>query len=203
MEWSNAKPPFPDQAALYDHIRKTPVRKARSRQAERQRRGGVQDRRPRDRGRIRVAVPVARRMGPACALVEIKDGKATCWSGAQKSHFVQRGRRRDPRHAADKCTSSGRRAPAPMAATTPTMPRWMRRCWPRRSAGRCGAIHARARHRMGPEGPGLDPPRPRRDRRPGQGHRLRVHQQGLFARRRQPNGSKPFDTLAGQTGAWR
>ncbi len=30
-------------------------------------------------------------MGPACALVEIKDGKVTCWSGTQKSHFLQQG----------------------------------------------------------------------------------------------------------------
>src|SRR5205085_6737194 len=28
VEWSNAAPPFPEQAALYDHIRKAPVRKA-------------------------------------------------------------------------------------------------------------------------------------------------------------------------------
>jgi nicotinate dehydrogenase subunit B len=30
-------------------------------------------------------------MGPACSLVEIKDGYVTCWSGTQKSHFVQNG----------------------------------------------------------------------------------------------------------------
>ena len=30
-------------------------------------------------------------MGPACALVDIKDGHATCWSGTQKAHFVQTG----------------------------------------------------------------------------------------------------------------
>ena len=30
-------------------------------------------------------------MGPACALVQIKDGQVTCWSGTQKSHFVQEG----------------------------------------------------------------------------------------------------------------
>ena len=30
-------------------------------------------------------------MGPACALVEIKDGQVTCWSGTQKSHFQQEG----------------------------------------------------------------------------------------------------------------
>ena len=30
-------------------------------------------------------------MGPACAVVEIKDGHATCWSGSQKPHFVRDG----------------------------------------------------------------------------------------------------------------
>ena len=30
-------------------------------------------------------------MGPACALVEIKDGHVTCWSGTQKSHYVRAG----------------------------------------------------------------------------------------------------------------
>jgi CO/xanthine dehydrogenase Mo-binding subunit len=30
-------------------------------------------------------------MGPACSLVEIKDGNVTCWSGTQKSHFVRDG----------------------------------------------------------------------------------------------------------------
>jgi len=30
-------------------------------------------------------------MGPACAVVEIKDGNVTCWSGSQKTHFVQEG----------------------------------------------------------------------------------------------------------------
>jgi nicotinate dehydrogenase subunit B len=30
-------------------------------------------------------------MGPACAVVEIKDGHATCWSGSQKPHYVRDG----------------------------------------------------------------------------------------------------------------
>ena len=30
-------------------------------------------------------------MGPACALVEIKDGHVTCWTGTQKPHFVRAG----------------------------------------------------------------------------------------------------------------
>src|SRR5262249_57479316 len=31
------------------------------------------------------------RRGPGCGVVEIKDGKATCWSGSQKTHFVRDG----------------------------------------------------------------------------------------------------------------
>ncbi len=92
VEWSDAKPPFPDQAALYDHIRKAPVRKREI--------GGKQT------GNVDEAFKTAARvveaeyewpfqshacMGPACALVEIKDGNVTCWSGTQKSHFVRNG----------------------------------------------------------------------------------------------------------------
>ena len=47
-----------------------------------------------------MAVPVACRMGPACALVEIKDGNVTCWTGSQKSHFVQNGLAGNTRHPA-------------------------------------------------------------------------------------------------------
>src|SRR5437868_12933911 len=79
------------QAALYDHIRKAPVRKA---QIDKQ------------NGNVDEAFKTAARvieaeyewpfqshasMGPACALVEIKDGGATCWTGSQKSHFVRDG----------------------------------------------------------------------------------------------------------------
>jgi CO/xanthine dehydrogenase Mo-binding subunit len=91
VTWSDAKPPFPDQTALYDHIRKAPVRKR-------------QDVKP--VGNVDDAFKTAARvieaeyewpfqshasMGPACALVEIKDGKVTCWTGTQKSHFVRAG----------------------------------------------------------------------------------------------------------------
>ena len=77
VEWSDATPPFPDQGALYDHIRKAPVRKR-------------EDSKP--VGNVDEAFKSAARvieaeyewpfqshasMGPACALVEIKDGTAT------------------------------------------------------------------------------------------------------------------------------
>ena len=91
VEWSSAAPPFPSQNALYDHIRNAPVRK---REVEKEN-GNVDE-------AFKTAAKVIEAeyewpfqshssMGPACALVEIKDGMVTCWSGTQKSHFVQQG----------------------------------------------------------------------------------------------------------------
>jgi CO/xanthine dehydrogenase Mo-binding subunit len=92
VEWSDAKPPFPDWTALYDHIRKAPVRKREI--------GG------KEAGNVDEAFRTAARMveaeyewpfqshacmGPACATVEIKDGNVTCWTGSQKPHFVRNG----------------------------------------------------------------------------------------------------------------
>ena len=92
VEWSDAKPPFPNQAALYDHIRSTPSRK---REVEGKEAGNVDD-------AFKTAARVIQAeyewpfqshasMGPACSLVEIKDGHVTCWTGTQKSHFVRAG----------------------------------------------------------------------------------------------------------------
>jgi nicotinate dehydrogenase subunit B len=92
VEWTGAKPPFPDQVVLYDHVRKAPVRKREI--------GG------KEAGNVDEAFKSAARiveaeyewpfqshacMGPACALVEIKGSNVTCWTGSQKPHFVQNG----------------------------------------------------------------------------------------------------------------
>src|SRR5579884_2791056 len=92
VDWSDPKPPFPDQNALYEHIRQAPVRKQ---QIEGKQAGSV-DEAFKSATRIIEAeyewpFQSHASMGPACALVEIKDGKVTCWSGTQKSHFVQEG----------------------------------------------------------------------------------------------------------------
>ncbi len=92
VEWSNTVPPFPNQASLYDHIRKQTPRK---RAVEGKGAGNVDD-------AFNTAARVIEAeyewpfqshssMGPACALVEIKDGRVTCWSGTQKSHFLRAG----------------------------------------------------------------------------------------------------------------
>ena len=92
VEWSQVTTPFPEQATLYDHIRKAPVRKRE-----------INDK---ESGNVDEAFKTATRvieaeyewpfqshacMGPACAVVEIKDGEVTCWTGSQKSHFVRNG----------------------------------------------------------------------------------------------------------------
>jgi nicotinate dehydrogenase subunit B len=92
VEWSDAKPPFPDATALYDHIRRAPVRK---RQVEGKEAGNVDE-------AFKTAARVIEAeyewpfqshacMGPGCAIVEIKDGQATVWTGSQKPHFVRDG----------------------------------------------------------------------------------------------------------------
>ena len=91
VEWSVPEPPFPEQASLYDHIRKAAVRK---RVVEQQ--NGDVDTAFKSAARLIEAdyewpFQSHASMGPACAVVEIKDGNVTCWSGTQKSHFVQNG----------------------------------------------------------------------------------------------------------------
>jgi nicotinate dehydrogenase subunit B len=92
VEWSEVKAPFPDQTALYEHIRSAAVRKRDV--------GGKQT------GNVDEAFKTAARvveaeyewpfqshacMGPACAVVEIENGNVTCWTGSQKPHFVRDG----------------------------------------------------------------------------------------------------------------
>ena len=91
VKWSKVEPPFPDQATLYDHIRKAPVRKKQIDKTN-----GDVDEAFKSAARVIEAEyewPFQSHacMGPACAVVEIKDGKVKCWTGSQKSHFVQLG----------------------------------------------------------------------------------------------------------------
>jgi CO/xanthine dehydrogenase Mo-binding subunit len=92
VEWSKVEPPFPNQNALYDHIRKASVRKS----AVEGKTAGDVDEAFKTAARVIEAeyewpFQSHAAMGPACALIEIKDGKVKCWTGSQKSHFVQIG----------------------------------------------------------------------------------------------------------------
>ena len=93
VEWSSVTPPFPDEKALYDHIRKAPVRK---REVDAKSTSGDVDEAFKAAARVIEAEyewPFQSHacMGPGCAVVEIKDGEATVWTGSQKTHYVRDG----------------------------------------------------------------------------------------------------------------
>jgi CO/xanthine dehydrogenase Mo-binding subunit len=91
VTWSEATPPFPENSALYDHIRQAPVVKREV---------------PVAAGEIDQAFAGAARiveaeyewpfqshasMGPACAVVDARADGATLWTGSQKPHFARDG----------------------------------------------------------------------------------------------------------------
>ena len=91
VTWSQVADPFPDQAQLYDYIRKAPVTK--------------QD--ANEKGSVDAAFAKAAKiveaeyewpfqshasMGPGCAVADVKpDGSTTVWTGTQKPHFAAQG----------------------------------------------------------------------------------------------------------------
>jgi nicotinate dehydrogenase subunit B len=91
VTWSQAAPPFPDYAALYDHMRSaTPI--ARKEPVKL----GDAD------AAIAAAVKIVEAeyewpfqshasMGPACAVVDARPDGATVWTGTQKPHFAATG----------------------------------------------------------------------------------------------------------------
>ena len=92
VTWSNPAPPFPDQASLYDHIRKAPVRKS---ETEGKPVGDV-DAALKNAARVIEAeyewpFQSHASMGPACAVVDIKGDQVTVWTGSQKPHFTRDG----------------------------------------------------------------------------------------------------------------
>ena len=148
-----------------------------------------------------MAVPVARRMGPACALVEIKDGKVTCWSGTQKSHFVQDGL------AATLGMPAGQGARDLDDRPRLLRPQRRRRLRHGRRRPGQGGRQAGARcNTCATQGTGWDPKGPASIHRAraaidAQGNVIAYEftSKGFSRVDVNTNGSKPFDTLAGQT----
>jgi nicotinate dehydrogenase subunit B len=91
ITWSDAKPPFPSQAAIYDHIRKAEVVHRDVEQTV---------------GDVDAVFAKAARlvehtyewpfqshagMAPACGVADVRNGEATIWSGTQKPHYAAQG----------------------------------------------------------------------------------------------------------------
>jgi CO/xanthine dehydrogenase Mo-binding subunit len=91
VNWSQVADPFPDQAQLYDYIRKAPVTKA-----DEQKKGDLE-------AAFAKAAKIVEAeyewpfqshasMGPGCALADVRpDGSVTVWTGTQKPHFAAQG----------------------------------------------------------------------------------------------------------------
>ena len=181
VEWSDAAPPFPNQAAIYDHIRNAPVRKTRNRRQERrQRRGCLQVGGARHRSGIRVAVPISCQHGAGLRRGRHQGRQGHAVDRIAEAALYPRRRRANSRHI---CR---RRACDVGAWPWQLRPQRRRRRGDGRGlAGEGGrqagapAIYARSRHRLGSEGARFDPSRPRRNRCLRRRHCLRVHEQGL------------------------
>jgi CO/xanthine dehydrogenase Mo-binding subunit len=91
VQWSDAKPPFPAQSEIYNHIRQANVLK---RQVENE--NGNVDEAFKSAAKVIEAeyewpFQSHASMGPACALVDIKGDEITVWTGSQKPHRVRNG----------------------------------------------------------------------------------------------------------------
>jgi CO/xanthine dehydrogenase Mo-binding subunit len=91
VTWSEATPPFPENSALYDHIRQVAVTKREVPVA-------VGDIDPTFTRAARVVEAEYEwpfqshaSMGPACAVVDVRADGATLWTGSQKPHFARDG----------------------------------------------------------------------------------------------------------------
>ena len=133
--------------------------------SNRQCRCGVQDRRARDRGRIRMAVPVACLHGAGLRAGRHQGRPRHLLERHAEVAFRADGRRRHPADAAGQCARDLDHGPGLL---------WPQRCrrlrhgrrgarQGRRQAG-AAAIHARPGHRLGSQGAGVDPQGARRAR---------------------------------------
>ena len=139
-------------------------------------------------------------MGPACAVVEIKDGKVTCWTGSQKPHFVRNGIAATLGMPMEKVRAIWMVGPGSYGrsdADDAAMDAAVSGQGGRQAGAR--AIHARAGNRLGPERAGVDPSRPRRDRRcAAMSSAYEFTSKGFSRIDVNTNGGMPWDTLAGQ-----
>jgi nicotinate dehydrogenase subunit B len=103
VEWSSAAAPFPDAARLYDHIRAARVRKREVAVNIGNVEEALRDAAPLIEAEYEWPFQSHASMGPACAVVQIKDGELTCWTGSQKPHFVRDGLAAITAMPAEKC----------------------------------------------------------------------------------------------------
>jgi CO/xanthine dehydrogenase Mo-binding subunit len=91
VTWSDAKPPFPNQASLYDHIRNTPAN-----HRDQEVNVGDVDKAFASAAKVVEATyewPFHSHAGmaPACGVADVRGGEAMVWTGSQKPHHCREG----------------------------------------------------------------------------------------------------------------
>ena len=91
VTWSDAKPPFPGNAGLYDHIRRAKVVKY-----DPEVKVGDVDAAFASAAKVVEAVyewPFQSHAGmaPACGVADVRSDEATVWTGSQKAHYCAQG----------------------------------------------------------------------------------------------------------------
>lgn len=91
VAWSEVKPPFPDQNDMYAYLRTSPAAHVKEEKNDGDVEAALASAAKRVSAEYEWPFQSHASMGPACAVVEIKDGKATLWTGSQKPHFTAEG----------------------------------------------------------------------------------------------------------------
>ncbi|MEA2992521.1 MAG: nicotinate dehydrogenase subunit [Alphaproteobacteria bacterium] len=91
VTWSDAKPPFPGNAGLYDYIRKASIVKRDDDVNVGNIEAGFANAAKVVEATYEWPFQSHAPMAPACGVADVRDGEATVWSGTQKPHYGQEG----------------------------------------------------------------------------------------------------------------
>lgn len=87
--WSNWEG-LPDRARLWDYVRATPIKSDVATSNSGDSAKALSDAPKRISATYDFAIQTHGSIGPSCAVVEINDGKITCWSASQATHSLRR-----------------------------------------------------------------------------------------------------------------
>lgn len=91
VTWSNAAPPFPEMAGLYDHIRQAPVLTRKVELEQGQVASALAGAARRLRAEYEFPFQSHASIAPGCGVADIRDGGGTFWTGTQKPHYTRQG----------------------------------------------------------------------------------------------------------------
>ena len=91
VEWSQVPPPFPNQDALYDHIRRAPVNKRVTALQVGDAPAAIEGAHRAISAEYEWPFQSHSSMGPGCAVADVRSDGAQIWTGSQKPHYVRDG----------------------------------------------------------------------------------------------------------------